>query len=798
MLRSYLKIALRNLSRNRVFSLINIVGLGLGLASCMLILLYTRDELSFDRFQKNAGNLYRITCQIIDPNLGSGHTTLGLSGMVEGPAFKRTIPEVLTFTRTNETSFIVRRGTESFNQRATWVDKNFFSVFSFPLLSGNPRTVLSDPHSVVLTDEMARKYFGTTDAVGKTLEFEIDTTFETFKVSGIARRSPANSSIGFDILLPFEFLDKKHFDDGWLYFSFSTYLLLQPGADAGAVAGKMQNVYENESAAQRREAAKQGFNGIFHWGLQPLLQMHLDDSVEQMGIREASKPIYSYILTGIALFILTIACINFINLTMAQSLKRSKEIGLRKVVGGSRAQLVRQFLGESFVLCGIAFLLGVILAISALPFFNDMANKRLSLSYLLDGPLVALGIGLFLVTGFVAGFYPSLVLSRFRPVESLYNRATRLSGKNFFGKGLVVLQFALSTFLIIGTLFLYSQYNYLTHADLGYNDRDLLSVTVTGQGGNAGLMSVFKSEFTRIPGIRAVGMHQEGGWGTVAKAAGKEIGIQYEHIDAGYLRAMGITLVAGRNFSPAFPSDSMQSVIINEAFAKAAGWKQPLGRTIDFLNGQNTRLTVVGVVKDYHYGSMKEKIGPQLFSITKGMGYGVFLLRINPASAAHTLAAVEATYRRLFPWHPFEHDFAAEENELNYVQEARWKQIITAAAVLAIFISCIGLLGLSLLSIRQRTKEIGVRKVLGAGTWQIAGLVSKNFVGLIVLAFLVSVPAAWWAVGKWLANFPYQVPMSAWVFLAGAGLTLVIAVLTVGSQAVRAASANPVNSLRTE
>jgi putative ABC transport system permease protein len=718
--------------------------------------------------------------------------------MTQGPSFQKAIPEIKSYTRTKESDFILRHGTETFSQKATWVDSNFFSVFSFPLLAGNAAAVLADPQSVVLTEDMAKKYFGTTDAVGKTLEFEINKKFVPFTVSGVAKRSPANSSIGFDILLPFNYLEKHEPQDGWLFLSYSTFLLLQPGANPQAVSDKMQQVYMTESADQRANASQHGFSATFIWGLQPFAGMHLDTTVQDAGVKSVSNPIYSYILIGIALFILGIACINFINLTVAQSLKRSKEIGLRKVVGSSQAQLVRQFLGESFFLCGIAFLLAFVLAWITLPFFNEMANKQLSLAYLFDTPLVASFVGLFLLTGFVAGFYPALVLSRFKPVDTLYQRNTRLMGKNYLAKSLVVLQFALATFLIITTIFFYSQYNFLTHTSPGYDDNNLLVVNITGQGDSTKLMDVFRTEFSRIPGVKETAKTMDGRWMTGAKAGGRDLTIEYDHIDEDFLPTIGATIVAGRNLSRDFPSDSSRSVLVNEAFVKEVGWKDPIGKTVDYLNGGDTKLTVVGVVKDYHYASMKEKLLPQILTNTANMEWGRFMLRLDPACIPRTLKAVEDTYRRLYPWHPFDHYFVREQNNREYDQEARWRQIITSSAILTIFISCIGLFGLSLLSIRQRTKEIGVRKVLGAGIWQVTSLVSKNFIGLVFLAFLLAIPISWYVVGRWLDNFPYRVSINGWVFLAAALLTLFVAAFTVGIQAIRAARANPAGSLRVD
>ena len=797
MFRNYLTIALRNIARNRVFSLINIAGLSLGLACCLLIFLYAKDELSFDRFQKNNAQLYRVTRHIIDKKHGRD-LMLGISGMVQGPAFKRAIPGVQAYVRTNGYSFTLRRGKEVFRQRATWVDDNFFSVFSFPLLAGNPAKVLSEPGSVVLTDEMAKNYFGTTDAVGKTLELEIDGKFQTFTVTGIAKRSPENSSIRFDMLLPFAQLERQAPNDGWLYSSYSTYLLLEPGVSPQAVAAKMQQVYLDESAEQRAQAAKRGFEVSTVWGLQPFATMHLDTSIVNAGISDRSDPIYSYILMGIAAFILIIACINFINLTIAQSLKRSKEIGLRKVVGSSRSQLIRQFLGESLIVCGCAFLLALALASLVLPLFNEMANKRLSLGYLADVPLVAAFIGLYLLTGFVAGFYPALVLSRFKPVETLYHRVARVGGRNYLAKGLVVLQFALATFLIIGTMFFYSQYNYLTHTDLGYNDKNLLTVSVFSDTDSLALQNAFKTELSRIPGVRSVAKTLNGMWSTRAHADGRDIDVRFMHVDEDYLPTVGLSLVAGRNLSRDFPADSAQSVVVNQAFVEAAGWKDPIGKVIDKLNGDERKLYVVGVIKDYHFATLKEKIGAEVFTTGPRDSYGAYAIRLNPANTPGTLTAIEAVYQRFYPWHLFEHSFVEDDNFKYYEQEARWRRIITSSAILTIFISSIGLFGLSLLSIRQRTKEIGVRKVLGAGVWQVSSLVARDFIGLVLLSFAIAIPVAGYVVNRWLDNFPYRISLDGWVFVLAAGATLVIAALTVGVQAIRAARTNPVDSLRVE
>ena len=796
MLRNYFVIAFRNLWRNKTFSAINIIGLSIGLACCMLIFLYTKDEISYDRFHQNKNQIYRITATMIDQK-GHEEFKTGKTGMVPGPAFKQDIPEIEKFVRVSTDEHVIRKGNQTFDQPIMFADDNFFSVFSFPLISGDPQKVLSNLNSMVLSDDAAKKYFGTTDVIGKTLELQFNDKFEPFVISGVAKKSPQNSSIKFDLLLPMKFQEKIDPDNHWINFFISTFLVLNPKTDPAVVLAKMKKVFDEKAKGEIKEARERfNFTSSVSWGLQPLLQIHLSkDYSAQDELSDASNPTYSYILTGIAIFILLIACINFINLTIAQSLKRSKEIGIRKVVGGQRAQLIRQFLGESFIVCFLSFTLAIILATVALPIFNDLANKRLSLSYLLDIQLVTGFIVLFFITGFAAGFYPALVLSGFNPVQTLYKRV-KLSGKNYLSKILVVVQFGLAALLIISTFFIYAQFHYITHAELGYNDKDIAIVNLDWKASQQ-LVDLFKTELSKNKSIHLVAAHNRGRRGTTAKADGKDIQFDYDRIDDQYLPALQIPIVKGRNFSTDFPSDSTQSVLINETFAREAGWKDPIGKTVDFF-WRNRKLTVVGVVRDYHFRSLKEKIAPQLFTAEPESNLAQLNIKISPDNIPQTLQFIEKTYKRLVPFYPFNYEFKNETNIREYESDKKWKQIISFAAILTIFISCIGLLGLAVLSAEQRTKEIGIRKVLGASVSSIVQLVSNNFLKLVLLANIIALPIAWWAVSKWLQNFAYHIVIHWWVFAIAVLITLLIAFFTVGFQAMRAAVANPVKSLRTE
>ncbi|GEO02360.1 ABC transporter permease [Adhaeribacter aerolatus] len=792
MLHNYFKLAFRNLWRNKVFSFINIGGLSLGLACCMLIFSYIKDEISYDRFHAKKGQIYRITANIINEE---EVTKTGSTNMVVGPAFKQAIPEIEAFVRMQEDFYIVRQQENTFNQEVVFADESFFSVFSLPLLYGNPKTALSNFNSLVLTEKTAHKYFGNTPAIGKSLELKMGDTFKPFVVTGIAKNPPQNSSLQFEVLLPFKYTETHFPDNAWLGFYMNTFVVLNPLADPEKVVPKMNQVFLQQARQQLQEAkAKFDFKNQVLFGLQPLLQIHLDTDYADVrnGLKYGSNPIYSYILTGIALFMLLIACINFVNLTVSNSLKRGKEIGIRKVIGGNRLQLTFQFLCESFLLCFLAFALAVVLVELSLPFFNEVANKRLSLPYLLDAKLVAGYLGIFLITGFLAGFYPALVLSGFKPILVLQHRY-KFNSNGYLAKGLVIFQFAVTSFLMIATLAVYDQFNFLTHKNLGYNDENL-AVIHLGRGPHDEEVKLFKNELAGEPGIQWVATKDAGQNYTVVKVDGKEIDFAISWIDENFLPALQIPIVKGRNFSSASPADAENAVLINETFAQTAGWINPVGKKLYNLNGNTKPMTVVGVVKDYHYVSLKEKIGPQLFVV----GAGDVWVKMKPQNISQTLKILAQTHRKILPFKPFELDFINTLNEKNYEQEAKWKQLITMGAVLSIFISCIGLFGLATLAIQQRTKEIGIRKVFGAAVSDIVLMLSTDFTKVVALAFFISVPVGYYAIHTWLQDFPYRITLNWWLFALPCLATLLLALLTIAARTFKAAVANPIKNLRVE
>jgi len=793
--RHFAKTAFRHLARNKVYSFINIAGLSLGLACAMLIMLYVKDEVSFDRFHKNVNNIYRIARKF-------KHGESGSTGVLQGPRFTQNIPGIKSFVRVQGGTEDIQKGTEVQEQGGVLhVDSNFFSVLTFPLLSGNPATCLAEPHSIVLSEDAAKKYFARIDAVGKVIMVKEDTSFVSYKVTAVAKRCPQNSSIQFDVLLPFKVSDVDAKDiHNWFNSFLNTFVVLDEKATLQTVEKQMQSFYVADAKQTFYEMLKNdgGNPGDIPMGayfLQPYLDMHLNTELPaDNGLTNASNPMYAYILSGIALFVLLIACINFVNLTIARSVRRAKEVGIRKVIGGERKQLIIQFLGESFFLCTVAFVFAIVLAQLLLPLFNDLFNKALSISYLFDVKLIAGYIALYLITGLLAGFYPALVLSGYNPVQTLYGRFN-ISGKNYLQKSLVVLQFALASFLIIATFIIYAQFNFLTKTNLGYDDNNLVIVNKNNLTPND--VAVFKNELLKNPNIIGVSVKNAGEWGTGTKnSAGSTVYFTSETVDENYLPLLKIPLIAGRNFSTAFPADSTQSVIVNESFVKAANWKTPVGETLQILGNSNETYHVIGVVKDYHFASLTKRITPQLFNMNGS--YGIYYIKIKPNTAAASLKWIQKIYQQFYQMSPYSYVFKNDENRKQYADVEKWKQIILFGAALTIFISCIGLFGLSVLSAEKRTKEIGIRKVLGASVKSIVTTLSIDFIKLVVIALVIASPLAYMAANKWLQNYPYRIAISWWLFAFVALIVVFIALATVSFQAIKAAIANPVKSLSTD
>jgi putative ABC transport system permease protein len=793
---NYFKIAFRYLMKTKVYSFINIAGLSLGLACAMLIMLYTKDELSFDRFHENLNSLYVVTIDVKNPD-GSSQDILGITGILHGPRFKANVPEIESYSRIARNFKDIKLGDDIYSQAVMMADTNFFSLFTFSLLKGNATTALQHPSSVVLSQDIAIKHFGSEDVLDKTILIESEGAFKPYTVTGVAKRCPQNSSIQFDVLLPIAIpIQLEQADDNWVQLMLTTFVKLSNGSDVQAVASKMQNVFEDESKEVMEKVHASGFTQKFYHGLLPFSEAHLNQFVIiEAGLTNGSNPLYSYILSGIALFILIIACINFVNLTIAKSVRRAREIGIRKVIGSGRGQLIAQFLGESFLLCGFAFVGAMLLAQILLPGFNHLINKSLSLSYLFDVELVAGYIALFLVTGLLAGFYPALVLSGYNPVQTLYDKF-RLTGKNYLQKSLVVFQFVLATIMIMGTITIYKQFDYLTHKDLGYDQENM--VRVSKKGVTPREAKLFREELMKNSNIVSVAMHGRGTQN--AKLNGDSIKhFDQELIDENFVDILKLQVVQGRNFSSVFPSDSAKAVLINEAFAKMAGWKDPIGREINFfLTGE--KKMVVGVVKDYHYAPLKNAIGPLLFAASpyEHALYKELFIRIKPNSESSALPHIENAFKKIFPMHPYVYQFEADLNRKNYEAEAKWKNVILFAALLTIFISAIGLFGLSILTAEKRFKEIGIRKVMGASVRTVVLTLSKDFLLLILFALTLAMPLAYFAGSSWLQSYPYRIEVGMEMFVMTGALVTIVALATISYQSIKAALMNPVEALKRE
>jgi putative ABC transport system permease protein len=799
MLKNYFKIAWRTIQRNPVYSFINITGLAIALSCCMLIILYSRDEASFDRFHVQANHIYRLTYTMWN-RFDNSQIPIGETNFSAGEAFKREIPEIASIVRLKQGNCLIKKGNETFNESLHYTDDNFFSVFSFPLTEGDAKTALTNPRSIVITEETAKKYFGTTHAIGRSLQVNLNgNAFETFIVSAVAKPCPENSSIRFTVLLPVSIITKDWMmgPEDWISGYVNTFILLKPDANPDAVQKKFGPIFQKYAGNVFERIPKEiNIKANAAYGLQPLTAIHLaKDFTAEHSLSNAGNATYSYILSGISLFILIIACFNFVNITVAQSLKRAKEIGIRKVTGGRRTQLFAQFLSESLLVSLIAFILALVITWAVLPVFNQLANKKLNIAYLADGYLVAGYLTLLCVTTLMAGIYPGWILSGFNPIAALYNRL-RFTGKHYFGQTLVVMQFVLSTILIIATITVYLQTRYLLHADLGYNTENMVRISLPRNGNQ--LLTRIENESKKYPGILQVTGRSGAGNMRMIEVNGKDLVPAEIKIDDHFLDAFQIPLVSGRSFSPRFAADTADAVLVNESFARKAGWENPLGQYFTYKGQSGKKYYIAGMVKDFHYLSLHKKIDPLVLHKYPDVEYNELWVKIQPAQIPATLALLEKIYKKEEPLYPFEYQFMNDLNKKQYESEIRWKQIISLSAAIAIFISCIGLFGLSALSMRQRTKEIGVRKVLGAPVQTIIRLLSINFCRLVIVAIVISFPVSWWAMNQWLQDFAYRIPMTWWIFSIAGCMVLFITLMTVGIQALKAALANPVRALRSE
>jgi putative ABC transport system permease protein len=810
MFKNYLKIALRNLRRQSVYSFINVTGLAIGMACFILIFLFVRNETSYDRFHPNVANLYRVYVTEAPPDRDPFSYAETPAQMAH--AFETSFPEVKRAVRLDVNRDLVRYQNTTFTERVHVADTDFFEVFHFPLLAGEPSAVLQDPSAVVLTESMAKKYFGKienpvrSEPLGKRLAIKLGNEFHDFFVSGIAKDVPENSSIRFDFVIPFDNVRTYKSEralSAWLNVSFETYVELAGPLTAAEIESKLHTVVKNHYPER--------IAPMITLHLQSMIDIHLDPTVPS-GFEAISSPIYSYILLGIALLILIIACINFMTLAIGRSAHRSLEVGVRKVLGAVQSQLVKQFWSEAILMSFLALALSIFLAELFLPFFNDLANKRLSLAY--DFPMLLAFTGLALVVGLIAGSYPALVLSRMPPAIVIKGE-TQIRSARFFWRGLVILQFSLSILLIIGTLVMANQLHYLRTKDLGFNREQVVVIRNNSpQREGAMLLERFRQELANnesVLGVAGSSNAFASQWAAMGFASedGTYRNFFQQTVDYDYLKTMGIALLMGRNFSPEFGTDSSEAIIVNEAMVKYFNWDSPLGQRLPGQKFPPHR--VIGVVKDFNFQSLQNEIAPLVLTldpttVLRGINdisiavspraVNFINVRLEPKNISAAVELLKGTWQKLAPNQPFVFSFLDDDVEQQYREEERWGKIIGYASGLAILIACMGLFGLAALTAAKRTKEIGVRKVLGASVTRIVILFSKDFAGLVLIAFAVAAPLAFYFTNRWLQSFAYRIDVGWWIFALAGGLALFIALVTVSTQAIKAALANPIESLR--
>ena len=801
MIKNYLKTAIRNIRKNKLFSAINILGLSIGIALCFVIMLYVQDELSFDRFNEKADRIYRIAFKA---SINGGNIFEANVMPPVAAALKREYPEVEEAARLNTNGQIKvgYKGKIFKENNFVAVDSNFFSVFTLPFFKGDPKTALMEPHTIVLTKDMAQKYFGNEEPLGKLLKLDN----EVFRVTGVMENIPENSHFHFDLFVSLSNLPYAK-DPSWMTSGMFTYIVLKEGNDYKKLEAKFPAMVEKYMGPQiqknmgisleqfRTKGNKLGFV------LQPLTSIHLySHSNAELG--ENGDASYVYIFGGIAVFMLVVACINFINLSTASASKRAKEVGIRKVSGSARIQLIGQFLSEAVGITMIALIVAFVLIRLTLPAFNEISGKHL---YFNTKPVFAFII-LGLLVGLVAGLYPAFYLSSFKPIAVLKGKFT--SNNKSFGlrSSLVVFQFFISVGLIIGTIVVYQQMKFIQSKKLGYDKEQLLTIPnsyVLGKN-----EQVYKQDMLKDARIvnATVSFYKPAGPSGNNNALAYPEGhdnqimktLEY-HVDEQYIPTFRMQMATGRNFSASFATDSL-AMIVNETAARAFGWgtTNAIGKTVIRQNsdkGTNVPFHIVGVVKDFNFKSLHEFITPLLMTYQPEGG---LIFKIKTTDLSGLLSKMKKEWDAFNTDEPFTYTFLDDLYNKTYAAEQKTGTILNIFSILTVFVACLGLFGLATYTAEQRTKEIGIRKVLGATVTQVTQMLTKEFLKLVLIASLIAFPVAWWAMHSWLENFAYRIEFQWWVFALAAGVALLIAMLTVSFQAIKAAIANPVSSLRSE
>ncbi|HEX4375350.1 MAG TPA: ABC transporter permease [Puia sp.] len=811
MFKNYFRIAVRNLIKNKIFSFINVFGLAVGLTCCMLIAAFLFDELSYDKYPEHANQIYRLGLQV---KQNGGVADYPDVDVAVGAGIKNTFPEVLASTRINGAGniFFNYKNKQFKEQHIAFCDSNFLQIFSIPLIEGDDRTALVAPNSIVITKAFAKKYFGSETAMGKAFTLGNG----AFKVTGVIDKVPDNSHFHYDAFISMSSNKYAMTGTTWSNIGFYTYFLLDKNADPKKLEAKFPELIAKYVAPEGArdmgislaEARKEMSNWNFY--LMPVTDIHLHSNTKyELGANSDIQ--YVYIFGALAVFILLLACVNFTNLSTASSAKRSREVGIRKVLGSVKDQLVTQFLTESVLLTFCAMIFALLFVYLLLPSFNDLSGKNISILFFLNYKALIAAVALIFFVGIVAGIYPAFFLSSFHTISVLKGASSNTPAKRSgLRSGLIVFQFIISTALIIATIVVYQQLHFMQNKKLGYDKEQVLVLQDTyGLDSNQyafkqKLLSdsrVLNATISRdVPvgrGEREMDGSEVYAKENKANENASEIHANFFHVDYDYTSTLGMKIVAGRNFSKDFHGDSSGAVVINEAAVRDLGWKDnnaALNKTI--ISSGRHEYNVIGVVQDFNYASAKQKIAPVMMMLKRNSG--AIMVKVKTAGIESFLADVKKDWKGYNARTPFSYYFLDDKFASMYAAEEKTGQIFTMFAVIAVLIASLGLFGLVAFTTEQRTKEIGIRKVLGASINQVLVLLSKEFLLLVCIAFIISIPITWWAMHNWLNNFAYRINISWWIFLIAGSLAALIALMAISFLAIKAAVANPVKSLRTE
>ena len=800
MFRNYLKITLRQLWRNRLYSLINIGGLALGVACCLLIALYVCDEWSYDRFNANYDHIYRVTEKQKQPD---GIFDMAVTPGPLAPALAKDFPEVQQTTRVGQWPGRLTQGRQAVEpEKMLIVDAGFFSLFSFPLVAGNSKTVFRASDEVIFSEAMAERFFGANwrkkNIIGQAVQLNKQSTLT---LTGVAQNPPTNSHILFDVLLPFRWLEKNDdWSKKWNSNSYHTYLQLRPDPATGAAIDPIAFGEKIKTQLKRYDGGNE--TPLL---LQPLSAIYLHSKFSfGSDFGKRSDIAYVRIFVAVGLIVLLIAVINFINLATARASQRAKEVGVRKTIGAQRLSLVGQFLSEAGLMTALAVFASLLLAEALLPIFNDIAGKTIFIPYHLPTFWLTLA-GLTGVVSLLTGLYPAFFLSAFRPALVLKGVFDARAGQGFW-QSLVVGQFALSVALVIGTVVIYRQLAFMQDTNLGFDKSQLLHVRLKGD--LRGKAMLLKNQVARLPGVarasvatsNLVDIQNSDGIEWEGQAPKDEFLITNMNVDADFMQTTGMSLAAGRNFSAQIPADTASKLgayLVNETAAKRMGYTPTtaLGKRVKFWG---TDGIIIGVLRDFHFRPLRVGIEPFIARFRPKDFYFNLLVKTRPGNVSRTIANITNAYKKLDPDNPISYGFVNQDLDAQYQAEQRVARIIGCFAILTILVSCLGLFSLAAFTAEQRTKEIGVRKVLGANVVSIVTLLSKDFLKLVLIAIIIASPIAYWAMNRWLQDFAYKITIEWWVFVLAGVLATSVALLTVSFQSIKAALMNPVNSLRSE